>query len=89
VAASTSVPVTGSLTRSYGGVSEPAKSVPVKIHARAAGSSTDVVTSAATTVTGAFKAIVRPKVTTTYTVEVAGVAHYEDAAATAFTVTVR
>jgi hypothetical protein len=89
VAPSTSVAVTGTLTRSYGGASEPARSVPVKIYARAAGASADVVTSTSTTATGTFKAVVRPKVTTTYTVRVVGVAHYDDAEADAFTVTVR
>jgi hypothetical protein len=87
-AAGQSVTVTGTLTRSYAGSDEPARSVPLKLAARAAGASTDTLSSATTSATGTFTIKVAPRVTTTYEVRLRSVAGYADATSTSFTVTV-
>jgi hypothetical protein len=82
------VTLSGTLRRSYGGTDEPAKAVPVRVYARAAGATQDLVYSAATSATGTWTLRVAPRATTTYTVRVVGVPGYADAAAVPFTVTV-
>jgi hypothetical protein len=79
--------ITGTVTRTYAGVTEPAKALRLTITAQPTGD-TATSLSAVTTATGAFTLKVTPKVTTTYTVKVSGVAGHDNATATPVTVTV-
>ena len=79
--------ITGSVTRTYGGATEPAKSLAVVVTVQPTGG-TATTTKATTNASGLFTVKVSPKVTTTYTVRVAGVAGHDDASAAPVTVTV-
>jgi hypothetical protein len=79
--------ITGTVTRTYAGVTEPAKALRLTITAQPTGD-TATSLSAVTTATGAFTLKVTPKVTTTYTVKESGVAGHDNATATPVTVTV-
>jgi hypothetical protein len=82
------VKVTGTVTRSYGETSEPARAVQVRLYARPDGATTDTVTVASTTTSGSFAFSVRPTRTTTYTARLVAVPGHADAAAAPLTVTV-
>ncbi len=86
--AGTQVGITGTLTRSYAGTDEPARSVPVRLFARADGSDRDVVVPGTTGQSGAFAFRVAPRVGTTYRVKVLGVTGYLDAESDPVTVAV-
>ena len=87
VAAGKPATVTGTVTRSYDGASEPAKALALSVTVQpTTGSAT--TTKVTTTATGAFTLKVAPKVTTTYTVKVLGVAGHDDATASPVTITV-
>lgn len=84
-----SVSVTGSVTRTYQGVTGPASGLRVKVSFRATGSTTTtVVASATTTTSGTFTARVYPKASGTWTVSVSAVAGYADATSAALPVSV-
>ena len=81
--------LTGSLTRSYGGVTEPAAGVQVRVWFQATGSTTRTQMTAATvSAAGAFSARVLPKVSGTWTVTVSGVPGYADASSASMPVSV-
>jgi len=81
--------LTGSLTRSYGGVTEPAAGVQVRVWFQATGSTTrTLMTTATVSAAGAFSARVLPKVSGTWTVTVSGVPGYADASSASMPVSV-
>jgi hypothetical protein len=81
------VTVTGTLTRSYGGVPEGAKGLVVKVMFKANGATTSTqVASAVTGVGGAYTAKVYVRSTGTYTVTFTAVG-YTSASASPFTLT--
>jgi hypothetical protein len=82
------VSVTGSVTRTYGGTTEPGKAVPVKLYYQAAGASVQSVLSGVTSATGTFTFKVAPRATTTYEVDVVSVTGHADATSGPLTVTV-
>lgn len=86
-AAGTARTITGSVTRSYDGVTEPAKSVKLTILVQPVGGTLTSL-STTTTSTGTYTLKVYPKVTTTYTVRVLSVAGYAYATSTPVTLTV-
>lgn len=81
--------VSGSLTRSYGGLTQPATGVRPMVYFQAAGSSTRVaVAYASLSAAGTFAVRVYPRGTGTWTVELAGVPGYTNATSAAMPVTV-
>jgi hypothetical protein len=79
--------VTGTVTRTFDGATEPAKSLALVVTVQPTGgvaTTAQVTTNAA----GLFTLKVAPKVTTTYTVRVLSAAGHDDATATPVTVTV-
>ena len=85
---STGVQLTGTVTRSYGGVTKPASSVRVKVYFTPASTGAPVlVTSVSASATGAYVARVSPSVSGTYTAAVSGVTGYTDASSGTFSVT--
>jgi hypothetical protein len=79
--------ITGSVTRAHGGMTEPAKSLAVTVTVQPNGGSATTA-RATTSASGVFTLRVSPKVTTTYTARVVGVAGHVDASAAPVTVTV-
>ena len=79
--------LTGSVTRTYGGVSEPGKALALTVTVQPTGG-VATTAKATTNASGAFSLKVTPKVTTTYTVRVSGVAGHDNASASPVTVTV-
>lgn len=93
--AATSVPVggyttlSGSLTRTYAGISSPGARLRLKVVFRATGSTTDtVVTSPTTTATGTFSVRIYPKASGTWRVTLTSTLGYADATSATRTVTV-
>lgn len=85
----TPVTLSGTLTRSYGGVSDPAAYVPLRVSVQGQGATTSSLMSASTGPTGTFTLRVYPRVTTTYTVRLMSVTGYADAQAAPVQVEVR
>ena len=79
--------ITGSVTRTYSGVTEPAKSLALLVTVQPTGG-TATTARTVTNATGGFALKVAPRVTTTYTVKVVGVAGHGGATAAPVTVTV-
>jgi hypothetical protein len=82
------VSITGTLTRTYGGVTEAAKAVPVKLYYQASNASVRSVLSGVTSASGTFTFKVVPRATTVYEVEVVSVTGHADATSGELTVTV-
>ena len=80
--------VSGSLTRSYGGLTQPATGARPLVYFQAAGSSTRVaVAYASVSASGAFAVRVYPKATGTWTVVLSGLAGHANASSAALQVT--
>ena len=79
--------ITGTVTRTFNGATEPAKSLALSVTVQPTGgvATTSKVT---TNASGLFTLKVSPKVTTTYTVKVLNVVGHDDATASPVTVTV-
>ena len=84
-----SLTLTGSLTRSYQGLSQPAAGVRLSVYFQASGSSTrTAVASASVSAAGTFSVKVLPKATGTWTVVLSEVAGYANATSAGLPVTV-
>ncbi|CAM3789176.1 hypothetical protein [Nocardioides zeicaulis] len=79
--------LTGVVTRTFNGATEPARSLRLTVSVQPVGGLA-TTTTVTTTATGAYTVRVSPRVTTTYTVRVLGVAGHLDAAAAPVTVRV-
>lgn len=86
-AAGTARTITGVVTRTWGSTTQPATALRLSVLVQPAGGVATTV-STTTSTTGAFTLKVYPRVTTTYTVRVYGVAGHTDAGATPVTLTV-
>ncbi|MCF6379175.1 hypothetical protein L2K70_16300 [Nocardioides KLBMP 9356] len=86
-AAGTARTITGTVTRSYADVTEPARSIRLSVLVQPVGGTMTSI-STTTTSTGTYSLKVYPQVTTTYTVRVLRVAGHSDATAAPVTLTV-
>lgn len=81
VVAGGSFALTGVVTRTYAGATQPAPGVRVSVYFTPTGGSPTLVKTATTTTTGTYRATIYPKATGTWTARVVGVAGHADSAA--------